>query len=51
MQNDEFVEKVAERAGLERNEAERTSVAVLQALCDRLTGDDAHDLLWSCLPG
>jgi uncharacterized protein (DUF2267 family) len=45
VQYEEFVEKVAERAGIERAEAERTSVAVLQALCDRLSGDEAHDLL------
>ena len=46
MKYDEFVTRVQERAGLDdRAEAERTSVAILQALCDRLTGDEAHDLL------
>jgi uncharacterized protein (DUF2267 family) len=43
---DEFVGLVRERADLpERAEAERTAVAVLQNLCDRLTGDEARDLL------
>jgi uncharacterized protein (DUF2267 family) len=42
---DEFVEEVAGRAGIEREEAERTSVEVLQELSDRLTGDEAWDLL------
>jgi uncharacterized protein (DUF2267 family) len=44
--HDEFVQKVQERAGLDdRAEAERTAVEVLQDLCDRLTGDEAWDLL------
>jgi uncharacterized protein (DUF2267 family) len=43
---DEFVDRVAERAGLsDRAEAERTAVTVLQELCDRITGDEAWDLL------
>ena len=42
---DEFVGEVGRRAGISREEAERTSIAVLQELCDRLTGDEAHDLL------
>jgi uncharacterized protein (DUF2267 family) len=42
---DEFVRSVETKASLERSEAERTAVAVLQALCDRLTGDEAWDLL------
>jgi uncharacterized protein (DUF2267 family) len=43
---EEFVRKVGERAGAaDRFEAEKTSVVVLQALCDRLTGKEASDLL------
>jgi uncharacterized protein (DUF2267 family) len=42
---DVFVERVAERAGIDREEAERTSISVLQELCDRITGDECHDLL------
>jgi uncharacterized protein (DUF2267 family) len=43
---DEFLKSVEQRAGLaDRGEAERTSLAVLQNLCDRLTGDEADDLL------
>ena len=46
MKHDEFLKRVQERAGMsDRSEAERTSVAVLQNLCDRLTGDEADDLL------
>jgi uncharacterized protein (DUF2267 family) len=45
MQYEEFLEKVEQRAGLPREEAERTAVTVVQALCDRLTGDEAFDLL------
>lgn len=45
MQYDQFVERVAEKAGIDREEAERASVVVLQELCDRLTGDEAYDLL------
>ena len=45
MSFDEFVGEVGRRAGISREEAERTSIAVLQELCDRLTGDEAHDLL------
>jgi uncharacterized protein (DUF2267 family) len=42
----EFLDRVAERAGLaDRTEAERTAIAVLQELCDRITGDEAWDLL------
>lgn len=40
MKDDEFVQAVAERTGTDRDEAWRTSVAVLQALCDRLTADE-----------
>jgi uncharacterized protein (DUF2267 family) len=43
---EEFVRKVGERADvLDRYEAEKTAVVVLQALCDRLTGKEADDLL------
>jgi uncharacterized protein (DUF2267 family) len=43
---EEFLARVAERAGLaDRAEAERTAIAVLQELCDRITGDEAWDLL------
>jgi uncharacterized protein (DUF2267 family) len=45
MKYDEFVQSVETKAKLERGEVERTTVAVLQALCDRLTGDEAWDLL------
>jgi uncharacterized protein (DUF2267 family) len=46
MKHDEFLKRVQQRAGMsDRSEAERTSVAVLQNLCDRLTGDEADDLL------
>lgn len=45
MRYDEFVTAVEQRAGFSREEAERTSVEVLQELCDRLTGDEAFDLL------
>jgi uncharacterized protein (DUF2267 family) len=43
---DDFLDRVGERAGLsDRGEVERTAVAVLQELCDRITGDEAWDLL------
>jgi uncharacterized protein (DUF2267 family) len=43
---EEFIRKVGERAGVpDRFEAEKTSVVVVQALCDRLTGKEANDLL------
>ena len=46
MKYDEFVDRVAQRAGIsDRAEAERTAVVVLQELCDRITGDEAWDLL------
>lgn len=46
MKDEEFVQAVKERAGIaEGDEAWRTAVTVLQALCDRLTRDEAHDLL------
>jgi uncharacterized protein (DUF2267 family) len=46
MKYEEFLEAVEERTGVvERGESERTAVTVLEALCDRLTGDEARDLL------
>jgi uncharacterized protein (DUF2267 family) len=42
---DEFIRSVAEQAEIGEQEAERTAVAVLQELCDRLSGKEAHDLL------
>jgi uncharacterized protein (DUF2267 family) len=48
---EEFVRKVLERTeAADRFEAEKTAVVVLQALCDRLTGKEANDLL-AQLPG
>ena len=46
MKFEEFIRKVGERAGIpDRFEAEKTSVVVVQALCDRLTGKEANDML------
>ena len=45
MSSDEFMGEVERRAGISREDAERTTIAVLQELCDRLTGDEAFDLL------
>ena len=46
MQYDEFVQGVEQRAGIaEREDAERTSVVVVEELCSRLTNDEARDLL------
>lgn len=45
MKYDEFLQAVEQRTGLERGEAEQTAKVVLQVLCDRLTGDEAFDLL------
>jgi uncharacterized protein (DUF2267 family) len=42
----DFIRRVGERAGIaDRFEAEKTSAVVLQALCDRLSGKEANDLL------
>lgn len=42
----EFVRRVGDRAGIsDRREAERTTVAVIQELCDGITADEARDLL------
>ena len=46
MRYQEFIENVRERAGLtDPCEADRTSMAVLQALCDRRRGEESTDLL------
>lgn len=45
MSFDEFLGEVERRAGISREDAERTSIAVLQELCDHLTGDEAPDML------
>jgi uncharacterized protein (DUF2267 family) len=48
---DEFIRSVQELGRIdERADAEATTIEVLQELIDRLTGDEAHDLL-SQLPG
>lgn len=42
----DFIRRVGERADIgDRFEAEKTSAIVLQALCDRLSGKEANDLL------
>jgi uncharacterized protein (DUF2267 family) len=42
----DFIRTVGERADVgDYFEAEKTSVVVLQALCDRLSGKEANDLL------
>jgi uncharacterized protein (DUF2267 family) len=42
----DFIRRVGERADIgDRFEAEKTSAVVLQALCDRLSGKEAKDLL------
>ena len=46
MHDADFVRRVGERADIgDRFEAEKTSAIVLQALCDRLSGKEANDLL------
>jgi uncharacterized protein (DUF2267 family) len=51
MSYDEIIGRVQERAGIaDRLEAEGTTIEVLQELCDRLSGKEAHDLL-AQLPG
>jgi uncharacterized protein (DUF2267 family) len=43
---DELIRSVDERAAIgDLDEAETTALVVVQALCNRLTGDEAHDLL------
>jgi uncharacterized protein (DUF2267 family) len=46
MKFEEFVRAVGRRADIQDwFEAEKTAVVVLEALCDRLTGKEANDLL------
>jgi uncharacterized protein (DUF2267 family) len=44
MQYDEFIETVADRAGLPRGSAESVTHAVLQVLAERISGGEALDL-------
>jgi uncharacterized protein (DUF2267 family) len=50
VQYEEFIAKVAERAGVEREQAEALTVATLQTLAERITGGEAEDLA-AQLPG
>jgi uncharacterized protein (DUF2267 family) len=51
MSYDEIIQRVQERAGIaDRFDAEGTTIEVLQELCDRLSGNEARDLL-AQLPG
>jgi uncharacterized protein (DUF2267 family) len=51
MNHDEIVKRVQGRAAIaDRSEAEGTTIEVLQELCDRLSGQEARDLL-AQLPG
>jgi uncharacterized protein (DUF2267 family) len=46
MEYERFLDLVGARAGLDdRHESARTAQVVLQALVDRLTGDEARDML------
>jgi uncharacterized protein (DUF2267 family) len=46
MKYDKLIREVRERAGIaDRAEAEQTTNVVVQALADRLTGEEAKDLL------
>jgi uncharacterized protein (DUF2267 family) len=46
MKYDKLIKEVKERAGIdEREEAETTTLVILQALADRLTGEEADDLV------
>jgi uncharacterized protein (DUF2267 family) len=42
---EEFVGEVERRAEISREDAERTAITSLQEVLDRLTGDEARDLL------
>ena len=44
MDYDNFIAKVAERAGTPRGEAEALARATLQTLAERITGGEAQDL-------
>jgi uncharacterized protein (DUF2267 family) len=51
MSYDEIIQRVQERAGIaDRFDAEGTTIEVLQELCDRLSSNEARDLL-AQLPG
>ena len=50
MQYDEFIESVAQGAGISRDEAERVTAATLQTLAERIAGGEAEDLA-AQLPG
>src|SRR4051794_9478589 len=41
---DDFLGKVASRAGLDRDGARRATFAVLETLGERITGGEVHDL-------
>ena len=45
MKYDEMVARLSKETGMGREEAEETLLFVLQALVDRLTGDEADDLI------
>jgi uncharacterized protein (DUF2267 family) len=45
MKYDEMIGRLRKEAGLEREEAERTLLFVLQSLVDRITGEEADDLV------
>jgi uncharacterized protein (DUF2267 family) len=45
MKYDEMIGRLRKEAGLEREDAERTLLFVLQSLVDRITGDEADDLV------
>jgi uncharacterized protein (DUF2267 family) len=47
---DAFIRSIRERGGLDERDAECAAIEVLQELIDRLTGEEARDLL-SQLPG
>jgi uncharacterized protein (DUF2267 family) len=44
MEYDDFLAKVAERAGVSRNQAETLARAALEVLADRISGGQARDL-------
>ncbi|WP_214368816.1 DUF2267 domain-containing protein [Pseudonocardia sp. H11422] len=44
MSHESFIQKVAERAGLSRIEAEAVAHATMRTLSERLTGGEARDL-------
>jgi uncharacterized protein (DUF2267 family) len=45
MNYDQMVARLSKETGMGREEAEETLLFVLQALADRLTGDEAEDLI------